>query len=97
MSSPLVVVALVQAKPGQETALVQAQAELVAVAREQPGCLSYELHESVSEPGKVVFFERWRDRTSWERHMQGPHMDAFRAHAGHLIGAFELLHLHQVA
>lgn len=97
MSSPLVVVALVQAKPGHETALVKAQAELVAIARVQPGCLSYELHESISEPGKVVFFERWRDRVFWERHMQSPHMDAFRANAGHLIGAFELLHLHQVA
>ncbi|TKD43513.1 antibiotic biosynthesis monooxygenase, partial [Azotobacter chroococcum] len=41
--------------------------------------------------------ERWRDRVSWERHMRSPHMDAFRANAGHLIGAFELLHLHQVA
>jgi quinol monooxygenase YgiN len=95
--SALVIVALVQAKPGHETALVQAQAALVAVARQQPGCLSYELHESVKQPGKVVFFERWLDVASWERHMRGPHMDAFRANAGPMIGAFELLQLNQVA
>ncbi|WP_049621993.1 antibiotic biosynthesis monooxygenase, partial [Frateuria defendens] len=40
--SDLVVVALVQARPGHEAALVKAQAELVAVSRQQqPGCISY--------------------------------------------------------
>lgn len=29
--------------------------------------------------------------------MRGPHMDAFRAEAGPMIGAFELLELKQVA
>lgn len=95
--SDLVIVALVQARPGHEAALVKAQAELVAVARQQPGCLSYELHESLEQPGRVVFFERWRDLASWERHMRGPHLEAFRASAGSLIDAFELLHMRQVA
>lgn len=94
--SGLVIIALVQAKPGLEMTLVAAQAELVHVARKQPGCISYELHESVDQPGKVVFFERWIDRDAWECHMRGSHMDAFRAKAGHLIGGFELMHLRQV-
>ncbi|MDQ0083881.1 quinol monooxygenase YgiN [Variovorax boronicumulans] len=97
MSTDLVIVALVQAKPGQEKALVQAQSELVQVVRKQRGCISYELHEAIDQPGKVVFFERWLDRTSWERHMRGAHMDAFRASASPLIGAVELLQLSQVA
>ncbi|EJL67743.1 hypothetical protein PMI12_05539 [Variovorax sp. CF313] len=97
MPNDLVIIALVQAKPGHERALVQAQAKLVQVVREQPGCISYELHEAIDQPGRVVFFERWLDRTSWERHMRGGHMDAFRANAGPLIGAFELLQLRQVA
>lgn len=97
MSNDLVIVALVQAKPGHEKALVQAQSELVQVVRRLPGCISYELHETLDQPGKVVFFERWLDQASWERHMRGAHMDAFRANAGPLIGAFELLQLRQVA
>ncbi|MCY1199152.1 putative monooxygenase [compost metagenome] len=95
--SDLVIVALVQAKPGHEATLVRAQAALAPLARAQAGCISYELHESLAQPGRVVFFERWRDRASWELHMRGPHMDDFRATAGPLIGAFELLHLKQVA
>jgi quinol monooxygenase YgiN len=98
LSSPvLTIAALVQAKPGHEAALVKAQAELVAVVRQLPGCLGYELHESLQQPGQVLFFERWRDHAAWEAHMRGPHMDAFRASAGPLIGAFELLQMRQVA
>jgi quinol monooxygenase YgiN len=95
--SELIIVAMVEAKPGYETALVKAQSELVAIVRELPGCLRYELNESLAQPGRVVFVERWRDRASWESHMRGPHMDAFRAKAGPMIGAFELLQMRQVA
>ncbi|WP_244104157.1 putative quinol monooxygenase [Burkholderia ambifaria] len=59
-----VIVALVEAKQGYEAVLVQAQRELVEMARHQPGCLSYELHESLEQPGTVVFFEQWLDRAS---------------------------------
>ena len=92
-----VIVALVEAKQGYEAVLVQAQRELVEMARHQPGCLSYELHESLEQPGTVVFFEQWVDRASWEHHMRSPLMDAFRASAGRWIANFQLLHLRQVA
>ena len=92
-----VIVALVEAKQGCEALLVQAQRELVEMARHQPGCLSYELHESLEQPGTVVFFEQWLDRASWEHHMRSPLMDAFRASAGQWIENFQLLHLRQVA
>ncbi|KQZ56770.1 MULTISPECIES: putative quinol monooxygenase [unclassified Lysobacter] len=95
--SDLIVIAIAQAKPGYEAALVQAQAELVAVVRQLPGCISYELNESLEQPGRVVFVERWRDRAAWETHMRGPHMDAFRSKAGSMIGAFDLLQMRQVA
>ncbi|MGH6643864.1 MAG: putative quinol monooxygenase [Bradyrhizobium sp.] len=95
--SDLIIVAIAQARPGFEAALVKAQSELVAIVRQLPGCLSYELNESLEQPGQVVFIERWRDRASWESHMRGPHMDAFRAKAGSMIGEFELLQMRQVA
>lgn len=95
--SGLTIVALVQAKHGHEVALVKAQAELVDVVRDLPGCIRYELHESLEQPGQVVFFETWQDHAAWERHMRGPHMDAFRAKAGALIATFELLQMRRVA
>jgi quinol monooxygenase YgiN len=95
--SDLIIVARVVAKPHHASALVAAQAELVEIVRKQPGCIVYELHQDEDQPGQVLFFERWRDRESWECHMQGAHMDAFRTKAGHLIGAFELMRMRQVA
>jgi quinol monooxygenase YgiN len=93
----LTIVARVAAKPGQAEKLIAAQKELVEVVHKLPGCLVYELHEDLEAPGHVLFFERWLNVTSWERHMSGPHMDAFRAQAGHLIGDFELLRMKQIA
>ena len=95
--SDLIIVAHVRAKPGHEAALVAAQKALVQVVRPLDGCLIYDLHEAEATPGEVIFVERWRDRAAWEAHMRGPHMDAFRARAGHLIGEFELTPLRQIA
>ncbi|MEC5385790.1 putative quinol monooxygenase [Uliginosibacterium sp. H3] len=95
--SDLIIVAHVTAKPGHETALVAAQKQLVDIVRKQPGCILYDLHESEQQAGDVIFFERWADRTAWENHMNGAHMDAFRAQAGHLIGSFELSQMRQIA
>jgi quinol monooxygenase YgiN len=95
--SDFVVVAMAQAKPGFEAALVAAQAALVLEARKQPGCILYELHEDDSQPGKVVFFERWRDQAAWQNHITGPHIEAFKAKAGAWVAQSELLQMHQVA
>lgn len=95
--APLVIVARVQARQGAASQLVAAQGALVAVVRQQPGCLQYDLFEDEAQPGRVVFFERWRDRAAWEQHMRGAHMDAFRANAGPLIGDFDLLQMRQIA
>lgn len=95
--SDLVIIVRVQAKPGQEVALVAAQTALVPLARQQPGCIAYELHEDLNQPGKVVFYERWQDRASWENHLAGPHSVAFRTQAGDWIADLELLQMRQVA
>lgn len=93
----LIIIARAQAKPGFEAALVAAQTALVELSRQQPGCIAYELHEDLSQPGKVLFYERWADRTAWENHIAGAHSAAFRAQAGEWIGEFELLQMRQVA
>jgi quinol monooxygenase YgiN len=74
-----------------------AQTALVELSRQQPGCIAYELHEDLTQPGKVLFYERWADRISWENHIAGAHSAAFRAQAGDWIGDFEILQMRQVA
>jgi quinol monooxygenase YgiN len=93
----LIIVARVLAKPGHEAALVAAQIAFVDIARQQPGCHLYDLHESEDQAGSVLFFERWRDRAAWDAHMGGAHMEAFRAQTADWIETVELLRMRQVA
>jgi len=95
--SDLIIAARVVAKPGHEAALVAAQIAFVSVARQQPGCLLYDLHEDEDQPGSVLFFERWSDRASWDAHMAGAHMERFRAQTADWIASVELLRMRQVA
>jgi quinol monooxygenase YgiN len=44
VKTPLTIVAIATAAPGQEAALRAAQEQLVAETVKEPGCLRYELH-----------------------------------------------------
>ncbi|WP_394787908.1 putative quinol monooxygenase [Rhodoferax sp.] len=88
--SDLIIIAMAQAKPGHEAALV-------AEARKQPGCIVYELHEDEAQPGKVLFYERWTDRAAWQAHITGPHIVAFSALTEGWVAQSEILQMRQVA
>lgn len=51
----------------------------IAETRKEPGCISYDLHQSISEPNKVVFVERWKDQAAIDAHFAAPHYKEFRA------------------
>lgn len=97
MNHPLVIIALVQARPGFETELLAAQMKLVQETRSAPGCLRYELNLSEDGSGRVAFVEQWESPALWQQHMQSAYMQVFRDTAGHLIGEFDLLQMRQAA
>ncbi|MGE4557713.1 MAG: putative quinol monooxygenase [Desulfovibrionaceae bacterium] len=55
-------------------------AKVVAATRAEDGCLSYRAY--VPEEGavrtRIMFQEQWRDRGVLERHLNTPHLLAFR-------------------
>lgn len=67
------IVADVSAKPGKEDALRQALIGMLAPSRAEPGCLLYELHEDIAQPGHFIFFERWASLEAIELHTKMPH------------------------
>jgi quinol monooxygenase YgiN len=77
MAKPLTVVATLKARKGCEEALFQALHRLVAPTLAEQGCINYDMHRSVDEPGAFVFYENWSSRPDWERHMQSPHLVEF--------------------
>jgi quinol monooxygenase YgiN len=78
-ASPLTIVAITTALPGQEHALRAIHERLVADTRGEPGCLRYELNQSIENPRILVFTEMWASEAAWMAHMQGPAIERFRA------------------
>jgi quinol monooxygenase YgiN len=76
MSQRLTVVARLRARPGQETELRHQLQRLVTPTRAEPGCISYELSESKTEPGHFLFYEVWKSDADLDEHFQTAHMKA---------------------
>jgi quinol monooxygenase YgiN len=97
-SSPLTLVAIATAVSGQENALRAAQEKLVAETSNEPGCLRYELHQSLEDRRVLVFIESWESEEKWRAHMQGPAIKRFHASgAANLIQDFSLIRMNLVA
>jgi quinol monooxygenase YgiN len=97
-SSPLTLVAIATALPGQEKTLRHAQENLVADTVKESGCLRYELHQSLEDGHVLVFIESWENEEKWRAHMQGAAIKRFHASgAGNLIQDFSPFRMNLVA
>jgi quinol monooxygenase YgiN len=73
------VVAQLTLKPGMAEKAATAARLVVAGTVKEDGCISYEAHLSVSDPTHMVIVERWTSREALQRHMDTPHLKAWRA------------------
>ena len=96
MSQPLTIVARIKAKPGSENALAAALAKLVAPTLVEAGCLQYDFHRDLEDPGNFLFFENWATREQWLTHMESPQLLAYKAEAEDLVDEFELYQMEKV-
>jgi quinol monooxygenase YgiN len=81
----VVVVAEGKAKPGKEDELRTRLQALLAPTRVEDGCIQYDMHESLDEPGRFVFLERWSSKEALDRHLQTPHLKDFFGFADTLV------------
>jgi quinol monooxygenase YgiN len=56
--------------------------------RQEPGCINYDMHEGVGTepnnylqktPGYFMFYENWRSRQDWDKHMNMPYLQEWSA------------------
>jgi quinol monooxygenase YgiN len=56
--------------------------------RQEPGCINYDMHQGVGTdpgnylvetPGYFMFYENWRSRADWDKHMNMPYLQAWSA------------------
>jgi quinol monooxygenase YgiN len=81
----LTVVAIAQAKPGKEKDLEEVLLELVAISRQETGCITYDLHRHLDKPGRFVFYENWVNRDALDKHRTEPQAAVPRAKVGELV------------
>jgi len=77
MSTVLTIVAHIQAKMGQADFIKAELLKLIEPTLNEEACIQYDLHLSNTEPEQFLFFENWKDRDTWQEHMNTPHIMAF--------------------
>ena len=88
----LPVVAVLVAKGGSEGTVRHALSVLVSPARQEDGCLAYELFESAAAPGTFVTVERWRAQADLDAHLQTAHVQQALVVAGEALAVPPVIH-----
>lgn len=81
----LTVVARVKAKAEKLERVKEMLTSLVGPTRQEPGCVSYILHQSKDEPSSFLFLERWKSQADLDAHLQRPHLRAFVVQADEIL------------
>ncbi|MDB5504810.1 MAG: Antibiotic biosynthesis monooxygenase [Tardiphaga sp.] len=71
------VVATLTVKPESRAELIEAAKACIDGTRKEAGNIAYDLHESVTDPAKMVFVEQWENAEALVPHRQTEHMKAF--------------------
>ena len=70
----LTIVAKVKAKPEKVNRVWKELTHLVVETNKEPGCINYDLHVSEEDNSLFLFYENWRSREDWDKHMQMPYL-----------------------
>jgi quinol monooxygenase YgiN len=71
------VVATLTVKPEMRAELIAAATACIRKTRKEKGNIAYDLHESVTDPAKLVFVEQWENAEALVPHRSAEHMKAF--------------------
>jgi quinol monooxygenase YgiN len=72
--STLKVVAIVETSSEKATELKNVCLRLIEPTRKESGCLSYELYEDTTNPGRFTFIEEWESQEHLDVHLKTPHL-----------------------
>ena len=86
----LTIIAKLKAKSGAEERLFEECRKLVGPTLAEEGCINYDMHRSVEDPGLIMFYENWTSRPLWERHMESQHLQEFSANTDDIVEVWEL-------
>lgn len=98
MHKPLVSLAVLKAKPGQQHVLKAGLLSLIEPTRAEPGNLDYMLFERRDEPGTFYMREAFKNQAALDEHFATPYFQRFAATADALLSEpLQLIFLEQVS
>lgn len=98
MTHPVVLVATMVAKPGQEELVEKTLSAAVPRVHAEPGCLRYALHRRTGTTGEFVMVEKWASQEALGAHMKGAVMrEVGAALAQALAGAPDMVFLDAIS
>ena len=71
------VIATLSVKPEARAELIEAAKACIEATRKEPGNIAYDLHESVTDPTRMVFVEQWENAEALVPHRTAEHMKTF--------------------
>ncbi len=91
------VIAKFQAIPGHAEAVTRILLGLIEPTRREKGCVRYELVQSTTDPGELIFVEEWASAADLEAHLATPHVAAAASAVLPLLnGPFDIRRYQQV-
>jgi quinol monooxygenase YgiN len=81
------VVATLTVKPEARAELIAGAKACIAETRKEPGNIAYDMHESVSDPTRMVFVEQWENAEALVPHRGTEHKKAFGRNAAKCLSA----------
>jgi len=81
------VIAELTLKPGTTDKAVAQARKAVAETNKENGCIFYQMHLNIGDPTRLVVVERWESREALSRHMETPHLKAWREAGKEFVAA----------
>jgi quinol monooxygenase YgiN len=91
------VLAEIVAKPGREQELKHELLQMLEKTRLEEGCIQYDLHVALKEPGHFAFVENWASEETLKAHSESAHLKAFGAKAPELVAERRVLRYTRLA
>jgi len=73
----LTIVAHIYAHPRHRDLVKSELIKLIAITREEEGCINYDLHQDNENENLFLFYENWASRELWQRHMDNDHLKKY--------------------
>ena len=61
------------ARAGQEAEVTSIFSKLTEASRQEPGCVTYQVHRHKTEPRRFFIYEQYKDDAALEAHRAAPH------------------------